>query len=188
MDSDRDAAALRRQLADPLLAATHPVYRPLLWTLLGCVLLFIGWAAWAQLDEVTRGDGRVVPFSRIQKIQSLEGGILDRLLVKEGDLVEVGQPLVRLDETRFLTNFQESANQASVLRAAIARLDAEVLGKKSIEFPPDVDPEGPLARSNASCSSRAATNWWRAPRRSSGRSTWRRASSTWFARWWPSVR
>ena len=147
MDSERDAAALRRQLADPLLAATHPVYRPLLWTLLGCVLLFIGWAAWAQLDEVTRGDGRVVPFSRIQKIQSLEGGILDRLLVKEGDLVEVGQPLVRLDETRFLTNFQESANQASVLRAAIARLDAEVLGKKSIEFPPDVDPEGPLARS-----------------------------------------
>ncbi len=111
------------------------------------MLLFIGWAAWAQLDEVTRGDGRVVPFSRIQKIQSLEGGILDRLLVKEGDLVEVGQPLVRLDETRFLTNFQESANQASVLRAAIARLDAEVLGKKSIEFPPDVDPEGPLARS-----------------------------------------
>ncbi len=105
------------------------------------MLLFIGWAAWAQLDEVTRGDGRVVPFSRIQKIQSLEGGILDRLLVKEGDLVEVGQPLVRLDETRFLTNFQESANQASVLRAAIARLDAEVLGKKSIEFPPDVDPE-----------------------------------------------
>ncbi|OVZ28155.1 hemolysin D, partial [Pseudomonas aeruginosa] len=87
MDSERDAAALRRQLADPLLAATHPVYRPLLWTLLGCVLLFIGWAAWAQLDEVTRGDGRVVPFSRIQKIQSLEGGILDRLLVKEGDLV-----------------------------------------------------------------------------------------------------
>ncbi|MBW0976766.1 biotin/lipoyl-binding protein, partial [Shigella sonnei] len=81
------------------------------------------------------------------RVQSLEGGILDRLLVKEGDLVEVGQPLVRLDETRFLTNFQESANQASVLRAAIARLDAEVLGKKSIEFPPDVDPEGPLARS-----------------------------------------
>ncbi|WP_207855521.1 HlyD family efflux transporter periplasmic adaptor subunit, partial [Pseudomonas sp. 79_C] len=96
---------------------------------------------------VTRGDGRVVPFSRIQKIQSLEGGILDRLLVQEGDLVEVGQPLLRLDETRFLTNFQESANQAGVLRAAIARLDAEVLGKAAIEFPPDIDPQGPLARS-----------------------------------------
>ncbi|MHB9797605.1 HlyD family efflux transporter periplasmic adaptor subunit [Pseudomonas sp. MT3] len=138
---------LRRQLGDPLLAATHPVYRPLLWTLLGVVLLSILWAAWAELDEVTRGDGRVVPYSRIQKIQSLEGGILDRLLVKEGDRVEVGQPLVRLDDTHFLTNYQESANQAAVLRAAIARLDAEVLGKERIEFPEGIDAAGPLARS-----------------------------------------
>ena len=71
---------LRRQLDDPLLSATHPLFRPLLWTVLATVLLFIAWAAWAELDEVTRGDGRVVPFTRIQKIQSLEGGILDRLL------------------------------------------------------------------------------------------------------------
>lgn len=138
---------LRRQLGDPLLASTHPVYRPLLWTLLGVVLLSIVWAAWAELDEVTRGDGRVVPFSRIQKIQSLEGGILDRLLVKEGDLVEVGQPLLRLDETRFLTNYQESANQAGVLRVAIARLDAEVLGRERIEFPSGIDADSALARS-----------------------------------------
>ncbi|SDQ70319.1 HlyD family efflux transporter periplasmic adaptor subunit [Pseudomonas sp. B21-012] len=147
MDSERKAAKLRRELADPLLAVTHPVYRPLLWLLLACILIAIAWAAWAELDEVTRGDGRVVPYSRIQKIQSLEGGILDRLLVKEGDLVEVGQPLVRLDETRFLTNVQESTNQADGLRAAIARLDAEVLGKERIEFGPGVDPDSPLARS-----------------------------------------
>ncbi|MGF6590152.1 HlyD family efflux transporter periplasmic adaptor subunit [Pseudomonas sp. 2835] len=147
MDSERKAAKLRRELADPLLAVTHPVYRPLLWLLLACILIAIAWAAWAELDEVTRGDGRVVPYSRIQKIQSLEGGILDRLLVKEGDLVEVGQPLVRLDETRFLTNVQESTNQADGLRAAIARLDAEVLGKERIEFSPGVDPDSPLARS-----------------------------------------
>ncbi|KJK15384.1 hemolysin D [Pseudomonas sp. 2(2015)] len=134
-------------MADPLLAVTHPVYRPLLWLLLACILIAIAWAAWAELDEVTRGDGRVVPYSRIQKIQSLEGGILDRLLVKEGDLVEVGQPLVRLDETRFLTNVQESTNQADGLRAAIARLDAEVLGKERIEFGPGVDADSPLARS-----------------------------------------
>ncbi|WP_045200943.1 HlyD family efflux transporter periplasmic adaptor subunit [Pseudomonas sp. 2(2015)] len=147
MDSERKAAKLRRELADPLLAVTHPVYRPLLWLLLACILIAIAWAAWAELDEVTRGDGRVVPYSRIQKIQSLEGGILDRLLVKEGDLVEVGQPLVRLDETRFLTNVQESTNQADGLRAAIARLDAEVLGKERIEFGPGVDADSPLARS-----------------------------------------
>lgn len=147
MDSERKAAKLRRELADPLLAVTHPVYRPLLWLLLACILIAIAWAAWAELDEVTRGDGRVVPYSRIQKIQSLEGGILDRLLVNEGELVEVGQPLVRLDETRFLTNVQESTNQADGLRAAIARLDAEVLGKERIEFGPGVDPDSPLARS-----------------------------------------
>ncbi|CAK9889318.1 MULTISPECIES: HlyD family efflux transporter periplasmic adaptor subunit [Pseudomonas] len=147
MDAERKAAKLRRELADPLLAVTHPVYRPLLWLLLACILIAIAWAAWAEIDEVTRGDGRVVPYSRIQKIQSLEGGILDRLLVKEGDLVEVGQPLVRLDETRFLTNVQESTNQADGLRAAIARLDAEVLGKERIEFGPGVDPDSPLARS-----------------------------------------
>ena len=147
MGAEMKNIRLRRQLADPLLATTHPVYRPLLWTLLGGLLLFVAWAAWAELDEVTRGDGRVVPFSRIQKIQSLEGGILDRLLVKEGDRVEVGQPLVRLDDTHFLTNFQESANQASVLRAAIARLDAEVLGKERIDFPPGIEVDGALARS-----------------------------------------
>jgi adhesin transport system membrane fusion protein len=141
------ASALRRELGDPLLAATHPVYQPLLWTLIGCVVLFIVWAAWAELDQVTRGEGRVVPFSRIQKIQSLEGGILDRLLVQEGDLVEVGQALVRLDSTRFLTSYQESSNQSVVLRAAIARLDAEVLAKADIKFPKEVDPDGALARS-----------------------------------------
>lgn len=147
MGVETKSLPLRRQLEDPLLATTHPTYRPLLWTLLGTLVLFIAWAAWAELDEVTRGDGRVVPFSRIQKIQSLEGGILDRLLVNEGDLVEVGQPVVQLDETHFLTNYQESANQSQVLRAAIARLDAEVLGKDRIEFPSDIDGKSPLARS-----------------------------------------
>ncbi|UYK90375.1 hypothetical protein NG824_08220 [Xanthomonas sacchari] len=85
---ERTAIALRRRLADPLLASTHPLYRPLLWTVLATVAIFLAWAAWAELDEVTRGDGRVVPYSRMQKIQSLEGGILDRLLVQEGELVK----------------------------------------------------------------------------------------------------
>ncbi|WP_106639816.1 HlyD family efflux transporter periplasmic adaptor subunit [Allosphingosinicella vermicomposti] len=138
---------LRRELGDPLLAAAHPVSRPLLWTILGVIILFVIWASWAQLDEVTRGEGRVVPFSRVQKIQSLEGGILGRLMVKQGDLVEAGQPLALLDQTRFQTSFEESANQAMVLKAAIARLEAEVLNKGGIAFPVDVDPSGSIARS-----------------------------------------
>ncbi|KAF1072837.1 MAG: Type I secretion system membrane fusion protein PrsE [Pseudomonas citronellolis] len=143
----RDARALQRALDDPLLAATHPLYRPLLWALLLTVLIAIAWAALAQLDEVTRGDGRVVPSSRMQKIQSLEGGILDRLLVKEGDTVQVGQPLVRLDPTHFRTSYDEAANQSAALRAAIARLDAEVEGRDHVEFPADIPADSPLARS-----------------------------------------
>lgn len=140
---------LRRELADPFSAEVHPRSRIALWTMLGCLALFIGWAAWAKLDQVTRGEGRIVPFSREQKIQSLEGGILGALLVKEGDLVNVGQPLVQLDPTRFETSYAESSNQAAGLKAAIARLEAEVLGKGGITFPADVDPASPVARTEA---------------------------------------
>jgi adhesin transport system membrane fusion protein len=134
-------------MGDPFLAATHPLYRPLLWAILSCVAAFVAWSCWAQLDEVTRGDGRVVPYSRMQKIRSLEGGILDALLVEEGDLVEIGQPLVRLDPTHFRTSYEESENQSLALTAMIARLEAEVLNKNGIEFPPEIAPDGPLARS-----------------------------------------
>lgn len=147
MADNRKNTQLRRKLADPLLATTHPLCRPLLWMLIAVVIAFIAWAALARLDEVTRGEGRVVPFSRTQKIQSLEGGILESLLVQEGDLVEVGQPLITLDKTHFLTNFQESENHANALLATVARLDAEVLGKEKIEFPSAISPDGPLARS-----------------------------------------
>lgn len=132
---------IRRDLADPFLTDVHPRSKLLLWTILAVVALSVGWAALAQLDVVTRGEGRVVPYSRVQKIQSLEGGILGALLVKEGDLVRVGQPLVRLDPTRFQTSFQESTNQAVVLRGAIARLEAEVLGRPKIDFPAGIDPD-----------------------------------------------
>lgn len=141
------AERLRRELGDPFLAATHPLHRPLLWMVLLCVVLSIAWAAWAELDEVTRGEGRVIPYSRMQKIQSLEGGILGNLLVEEGDPVEIDQPLVQLDQTRFRTSFEESASQATVLKAAIARLQAEVLDRGAIDFPAEVTADDPLARS-----------------------------------------
>jgi adhesin transport system membrane fusion protein len=141
------ADRLRQELGDPLLTDIHPRTGPLLWVILTCIVLLVSWAAWAELDVVTRGEGRVVPFSRLQKIQSLEGGILGALLVKEGDLVKVGQPLIQLDETRFRTSFMESSNQSVVLKATIARLEAEVLGKPAIIFPPDVAGDGPLAAS-----------------------------------------
>ncbi|EJL35042.1 biotin/lipoyl-binding protein [Novosphingobium sp. AP12] len=141
------AQGLRRELDDPLRTSAHPLYRPLLWAVLACIVVAVTWAALARIDEVTRGEGRVVPVSRMQKIQSLEGGILGDLLVREGDMVRRGQPLVRLDRTHFQTSYDESANQAIVLAAAIARLQAEVLGKGAIAFPPEVPPGSSVARS-----------------------------------------
>lgn len=110
-----------------------------LWFSLICVAVFVFWACWAEIDVITRGEGRVVPFSRIQKIQSLEGGIVEKIHVNEGDIVEADQVLVSLDQTRFYAAYMEGQSQASSLRAAIARLDAEVAGRNSISFPNRID-------------------------------------------------
>lgn len=148
MGSSEDAQLkILRELGDTRLSHHHRVSHPILWVSVLAILLFIGWASWAEIDEVTRGEGRVVPLTRMQTIQSLEGGILAELLVTRGERVEAGQPLVRLDNTRFRSAYLETANQIAVLRASIARLRAEVLEKDEIEFPEDLDPEGELIRS-----------------------------------------
>lgn len=146
-NNNSDEHDLRRELGDPQVAMTSRVVRPILWVGALSVLLFVIWASWAEIDEVTRGDGRVVPSSRLQKIQSLEGGILENLLVKEGDVVEAGQTLALLDKTRFYSAYMEMKSQADGLRAAIARLEAEVLDKSVIKFPDSIDPKSSLAKS-----------------------------------------
>ncbi len=109
--------------------------RLLLWCCVLTVVTFIVWAWWATLDDVTRGEGRVVPSGRLQSIQSLDGGLLSHLLVSEGDEVAVGQTLMLLDETRYLAAYRETEEQIHVLIAAIARLEAEVSGAQTISFP-----------------------------------------------------
>ena len=109
--------------------------RLLLWCCVMTVVAFIGWACWATLDDVTRGEGRVIPSGRLQSIQSLDGGLMSRLLVSEGDEVSVGQTLMVLDETRYLAAYRETEEQIHVLIAAIARLEAEVSGAQTVSFP-----------------------------------------------------
>ncbi|ABE57416.1 HlyD family type I secretion periplasmic adaptor subunit [Chromohalobacter israelensis] len=138
---------LQRQLGDPRANLRHPLARPVVWAVLVCLLSFIGWSAWAHIAVVTHGEGRVIPVSRIQSIQSLEGGIIDELEVREGDIVDKGQLLVKLSGTRFRSAYQETENQVQALKAAIARLQAEVLEADSIDFPADVDAQSSLARS-----------------------------------------
>ncbi|MCL6268389.1 HlyD family type I secretion periplasmic adaptor subunit [Sansalvadorimonas sp. 2012CJ34-2] len=101
------------------------------------IAIAILWACWAEVDEITRGDGKVVPSSRLQVVQNLEGGILEKLLVREGQLVEKGQALMQLDDTSFNSTFQESEVEYFSVLATIARLKAEVDERRLI-FPDEV--------------------------------------------------
>ncbi|HYC49368.1 MAG TPA: HlyD family type I secretion periplasmic adaptor subunit [Burkholderiales bacterium] len=89
---------------------------------------FIAWAAYFEIEEVTRGDGRVITQSQTQVITNLEGGIIAEILVSEGDIVKKGEPLIRIDPTRFEAAFREGEQSALALKARIARLRAEARG------------------------------------------------------------
>lgn len=107
------------------------------------VLFFIVagiWANYAMLDEVTRGVGKVIPSSHVQVVQNLEGGIVSELLVKAGDVVDQGQILLRIDDTRFASSFRESQVKALSLQAKIARLTAESQGV-AFQIPKDLPAE-----------------------------------------------
>ena len=88
-------------------------------------LFFIAWAALSEIDEVTRGDGKVIPSQQIQVVQNLEGGILSKMLVHVGEIVEKDQLLLEIDKTRFSAPYQESRVGYLALKAQIARLEAE---------------------------------------------------------------
>jgi adhesin transport system membrane fusion protein len=88
------------------------------------VAALLAWAALAPVDEVTRGDARVIPSRQLQVVQSLDGGVVAEILVREGQLVEAGQLLLRVDETRAGAGVRESASQGFSLRARAARLRA----------------------------------------------------------------
>jgi adhesin transport system membrane fusion protein len=109
--------------------------------LLVCILAVgLYWAERAVLDEVTVGEARVVPSSREQVIQSLEGGILAELKVREGDVVAAGDVLLRIDDTRFGATYREGQSRQQALRAATARLEAEAAGIEP-RFPEDLPEE-----------------------------------------------
>jgi len=97
----------------------------LLATVAAFFVVALVWAALAEIDEVTRGDGRVITASQVQLVQNLEGGIVSQILVKEGDVVAKDQVLLRIDDTRFSSAFREGQQTSVALRARMARLEAE---------------------------------------------------------------
>ncbi|WP_418595190.1 HlyD family efflux transporter periplasmic adaptor subunit [Ponticoccus sp. (in: a-proteobacteria)] len=109
--------------------------RRLVWLVFVMLALFLGWAWYFPLVEVSRGQGTVVPSSREQVIQSLEGGIVTAISVREGDMVEKGQTIARLDATRSASNVEEAAAKYHAAIAAAARLRAELDGRETVDFP-----------------------------------------------------
>ncbi|MCK3839291.1 MULTISPECIES: HlyD family type I secretion periplasmic adaptor subunit [Pseudomonas] len=117
-------------------AALHRSTR-IIGSLVLIVLILGTWAWLGRLDEVSKGDGKVIPSSHEQVIQSLEGGILAELNVAEGDLVEQGQVLAQLDPTKSESNVEESAARYRAVLASATRLQAEVDGKP-LSFPDEL--------------------------------------------------
>ena len=99
-------------------------------TLVVVFLSFLAWSSWAQLDEVTRGEGRVIASTKNQIVQSLEGGIVKEILVKTGDLVKQGDVLLKIDDTGFSSNFGELRAKQASLEATIVRLNHELTGAR----------------------------------------------------------
>lgn len=137
----RNAATLPPDLwadAHQLLRDPRATYaRRFVWSLLALVLLLLLWAALAPLDEVARGQGRVVPSSHVQVVQSLDGGIVSAILVREGHVVEKGQLLLRIDPTRFASSLQENVSQVVALQARVSRLRA-LAENQPFQPPPDI--------------------------------------------------
>jgi adhesin transport system membrane fusion protein len=100
--------------------------------LLGAILIiflsFLVWAYFAPLDQITRGEGKVIPSSQTQVIQSLDGGTLAEMRVREGDVVEKDQVLVVIDNTTAKYSLSELQQRYYIASAAIARLQAEIAG------------------------------------------------------------
>ncbi len=111
--------------------------RLLLWAIILFVVAALSWAARAEIEEVTRGQGRVIPSRQIQVVQNLEGGIVREILVSEGQVVEEGQLLIRIDATTFSGSVRENRARLMGLRARLARLRAEADGTE-IELPEEV--------------------------------------------------
>ncbi|AGA33655.1 protein secretion ABC efflux system, membrane fusion protein [Thioalkalivibrio nitratireducens DSM 14787] len=109
----------------------------IIWLAAGFITVFLIWSYFATVDEVSSGQGTVIPHTRSQVIQSLEGGILQALYVFEGDTVSPGQPLARLDPTRSESDLEETEARYRGALARASRLEAEV-NREPLTFPDEL--------------------------------------------------
>jgi adhesin transport system membrane fusion protein len=106
-----------------------------IWLCASTVLLFLLWSSMAWVDEIVRAEGEMISASRPQIIQNLEGGILAELAVREGDIVQAGDLLARLQDTQFRASVDDLRDQIAALEVRRLRLEAELAGQSDFEVP-----------------------------------------------------
>lgn len=104
-------------------------------------LCFLAWAGMAKIDVIVRAEGRVVPAGKAQIVQHLEGGIVQKILVQEGEIVQTGQVLMELSDIQARSNLGQETSKSSALRGREARLVAESTGASELVFPADLQDE-----------------------------------------------
>lgn len=120
-----------------------------LYLLLGVIIIAFVWAYFAKLNVATNANGKIIASGQLQEIQHLEGGIVKKILVKEGEHVKAGQDLFVLDNTRFASEYKEGLTKLAVLKADIVRLTAKVEEKDKLEFDPEFEASYPSQVSEA---------------------------------------
>lgn len=120
-----------------ILAQDERGLRAVIWSCVALALILLLWASMARIDEVARGEGKVIPSSQVQVLQSYDGGVVEEILVREGFVVEKSQLLLRIDPTRFTSTLRETTVQVEALQAKVARLEA-LLNDKPFEPPASV--------------------------------------------------
>lgn len=133
---------LTTDIRTSILAQSPRGGRAIVWVIFILFLFFIVWAYYSNIEQVTRGDGKVVPSTQIQVVQNLEGGILSEILIHVGQLVKKDQMLLRIDETRFSSSFKQNRMKYLASKARAARLLAEANGTDFI-VPPEITAENP---------------------------------------------
>ncbi|MEX1667807.1 HlyD family type I secretion periplasmic adaptor subunit [Zhongshania guokunii] len=135
-DIDEADLAYMRSLSAAVVQRSPGYLMAVLFVLAALFLAIVLWMAWAHVDVVVRGAGKVIPAGQVQQVQSLEGGVVTEILVREGDLVEPKQALLKLSEVAFSSSFEENQLKYYELQARSIRLRAEAYNENF-----DVAPE-----------------------------------------------
>lgn len=137
MKARREDMAFMHDLQQAMLLQKTPGSLAVLYLIAAVLVAAVVWAHFARVEEIAIGEGRIVPASREQVIQSLEGGLLAQMNVQEGDVVEAGQVLLEIDPTRAGASYREGLSKLLALEGSIARLRAEA-HRTALQFPPEV--------------------------------------------------